>query len=171
VWVFNLAHTLLELARPGLLRRQPGVRFSPPAAPSCQSSTCCLLGWPRLPAGVNAGDDEVAEAGDVEGQEGIEGVDWRYGSVEELDPSEWQVQGLLLPHVVLSPKQCPCSGCRPLCCVSHLSLTPPTACSGAATLFKHRFPRLPCCVGWSCVHQCSQICSTQYVIACSPKQT
>lgn len=30
------------------------------------------------------------EAG--EGQEGIEGVDWRYGSVEELDPSEWQVR-------------------------------------------------------------------------------
>ncbi|EFN58866.1 hypothetical protein CHLNCDRAFT_50385 [Chlorella variabilis] len=43
--------------------------------------------------GVDTGEEE---AGDAEGQEGVEGVDWRYGSVEELDPSEWQVP----PHCI-----------------------------------------------------------------------
>lgn len=39
-------------------------------------------------------DDDVGEAADAEGQEGIEGVDWRYGSVDELDAREWQVRCL-----------------------------------------------------------------------------
>ncbi|KAI3436598.1 hypothetical protein D9Q98_006015 [Chlorella vulgaris] len=48
----------------------------------------------RLGAGVD--DDDVGEAADAEGQEGIEGVDWRYGSVDELDAREWQVP----PHCI-----------------------------------------------------------------------
>ncbi|KAL4457611.1 hypothetical protein ABPG75_012476 [Micractinium tetrahymenae] len=53
-----------------------------------------LEGLKRL--GVEPGEDEAADGEEAEGQEGIEGVDWRYGSVEELDPAEWQVP----PHCI-----------------------------------------------------------------------
>ena len=48
----------------------------------------------RPVAGTRYGAGE--EGGDVEGQEGQEGVDWRYGSVDDLDPSEWHVP----PHCI-----------------------------------------------------------------------
>lgn len=66
--------------------------------PSAQTQLpSCLHGHPSsFYAGLeHAADDGTSGGGGGEeageGQEGIEGVDWRYGSVEELDPSEWQV--------------------------------------------------------------------------------
>lgn len=62
--------------------------------PSCR--LCTVSPARSWDPGVELSEDQhtsssrAEEAG--EGQEGIEGVDWRYGSVEELDPSEWQVR-------------------------------------------------------------------------------
>lgn len=80
----------------------------PPTAAAAwrQLVPVCLRGWLELPAcppcalllippGVEFPEDGGTSGGGAEeageGQEGIEGVDWRYGSVAELDPSEWQV--------------------------------------------------------------------------------
>ncbi len=65
----------------------------PPAQPELPACPPCDL-LAHAP-GVEFPDDDGTSGGGAEeageGQEGIEGVDWRYGSVAELDPSEWQV--------------------------------------------------------------------------------
>lgn len=58
-----------------------------PTAVAWQTAAPALRTLP----GVDPGEDDAAGGEEAEGQEGIEGVDWRYGSVEELDPAEWQV--------------------------------------------------------------------------------
>lgn len=77
------------------------VPLPPPFKPFClaQHCTCCYLcpcvaniSSALLHPGVGPGEDDAAGGEEAEGQEGVEGVDWRYGSVEELDPAEWQVR-------------------------------------------------------------------------------
>lgn len=71
----------------------PGGSWRPPK-PSCSPALATLARAGVDPLG---GDDSTSGGGAeeaVEGQEGIEGVDWRYGSVDELDPTEWQVGGV-----------------------------------------------------------------------------
>ena len=84
-------------------RPPPPLYLSPPAKlclrlhPSAAHLRCLPAAaavTPHLPFSGPAGDAD--EDGAQEGQEGVEGLDWRYGSVDDLDCAEWQVP----PHCI-----------------------------------------------------------------------
>ena len=84
-WEAQLGHR--QVGNTTASSRQAAAARPAGSARNPQTTACHLLAT----AGVDT-EEEGEAADDAEGQEGVEGLDWRYGSVEELDPTEWQVR-------------------------------------------------------------------------------